>query len=169
MSQKHNSPLPCSCPPLSRVARLRVMVRGFLFIGIISSAYIVYAQEPVNLDVIARIESSLNPKAIGDKGKAFGLYQLHHAAIIDYNRAHKTSYPHSIALNPEIYFVIASWYINSEIPRLLKHYKLKDTLSNRLTAWNMGIRAVIRGKTAHNYVKKYASMEGAIYERQKRN
>ena len=34
---------------------------------------------------------------------------------------------------------VANYYLNTEIPRLLKSYKMPDTVENRLGAYNYGI------------------------------
>lgn len=121
--------------------------------------------EPIKLPVIAQIESSGNPQAIGDNGKGLGLYQLHFAVISDYNRTHNTDYSHRIALKPEIASLIADWYLNKEIPRLIKHYKLVDSLESRLTAYNFGIGNLVKGRPlpqiTRNYIAKYRRLKNA--------
>jgi hypothetical protein len=109
----------------------------------------------IDLSAIKTIESSGRVNAIGDGGKALGEFQLHKAVIDDYNRAFKTSYSHSEALNPKTAHKIAHWYFHNRIPSLLKHYKRPLTLENVLTSYNMGIGAVLKGKTAKNYIQKY--------------
>lgn len=125
----------------------------------------VYASEftgnpGANMKIIKIIESSNNDQAIGDKGKALGGYQLHFCVIQDYNKAHGTAYLHTMAFRPQEAGRVASWYINSEIPRLIAHYGLKDTLENRLTAWNMGISNLRKGKIAKSYIVKYKKLRG---------
>lgn len=114
-----------------------------------------YCAETVNAKAIAFVESSFNSKAIGDGGKALGLHQLHAEAIKDVNRFKKRSYKHKDALDPQKSFVIADAYLNEVIPFYFKKLKIKDTLDNRLTAYNMGIGAVKRGKKSFKYIKKY--------------
>lgn len=120
-----------------------------------------YAAE-INLRVISQIESSGNHKAVGDGGRALGAFQLHKGVIQDYNLSHNTRFPHKIALSRHYSRKIASWYINKEIPRLLRHFGLKDTISNRLTAYNKGIRAVLMKSPSKNYIKKYFKIIGEI-------
>ena len=114
-----------------------------------------YCAQTVNAKAIAFVESSFNSKAIGDGGKALGLHQLHAEAIKDVNRFKKRSYKHKDALDPQKSFVIADAYLNEVIPFYFKKLKIKDTLDNRLTAYNMGIGAVKRGKKSSHYIKKY--------------
>jgi soluble lytic murein transglycosylase-like protein len=126
-----------------------------LFLLIIPSTY----AESVSLKAIAQIESNGNPKAVGDKGRAFGLYQLHKEPIEDYNRHFKADFKHSEAFNPKVATKVANWYINQEIPRQLKRHRIKDTIPHRLEAWNRGPRRMARKKkmprTTKRYLKNY--------------
>jgi hypothetical protein len=112
----------------------------------------------ISLESISSIESSNNPRAIGDHGKALGLFQLHNCVISDYNTEHHSNYAHSDALEPHHAKKIADWYLHEEIPRLLRYYDLNANLDNVLTAWNMGIGKVKQGKKARNYIKKYKQL-----------
>jgi len=114
---------------------------------------VVYGE--VDLSLIAQIESSNRPAAIGDGGKALGLYQLHQGVVGDYNRTHNTQYLHQDALRRDIATKVADWYLNREIPRLLKHFKLPVTTQNILAAYNAGIGNVRQGRIPHNYIAKY--------------
>lgn len=109
----------------------------------------------IDLSAIAQIESSGNPKAIGDGGKALGKFQLHKAVVDEYNRFHNASYLHKNALDAHISEQIASWYLHKRIPQLLRHFKQPITLENVLTAYNMGIGNVIKGKRATRYINRY--------------
>lgn len=116
------------------------------------------ASPEINLKAIAEIESSGRPNVRGDNGKALGLYQLHQCVITDYNRANKTKYVHKDALNPQISHLIASWYLNKELPRLLYYYKIKVSYKTILWAYNAGIGNVVKGRlpaSTQNYLKKY--------------
>lgn len=123
-----------------------------------------YALE-VDLSIISQIESSNNPRAIGDNGRAIGLYQLHLEPILDFNTAQKAQISHQDAFNQEIAHMVAYWYLNTKIPQYIayyakKGYPVKDTLENRLTAYNMGIGALIKGKRANRYIEKYRRLYG---------
>lgn len=120
-----------------------------------------YAAE-INLRVISQIESSGNPKAVGDGGRALGAFQLHKGVIQDWNTAHPHDLKaHSDALQPRHAIRIAKWYLTIRIPKMLKSKGLKDTLENRLWAYNAGIVSVKKGrmpKTTKKYIKKYFSL-----------
>jgi hypothetical protein len=112
----------------------------------------------ISLKAIAQIESSGNPSAIGDNGRSLGLYQISQYVVEDYNRFHNTQYSHDVALDSIISEKIASWYLNAEIPRLLRHFKKPVTLENQIIAYNCGIGCVVKGRlplTTQNYLKKY--------------
>lgn len=109
----------------------------------------------VDMRKIAYIESSGCKNLVGDNGKALGCYQLHSGVVAEYNQYRKASLKHSDVMNRETGLIVASWYMNKRIPAMLRHYKQPDTLENRLTAYNMGIGAVIKGKRASKYIDKY--------------
>lgn len=136
----------------------------FLLLGLLLFCPITAFSAEISLPVIEQIESSGDPSAIGDNGLALGLYQLHKAVIIDFNRANRTSHVHKDALNPKIAHKIADWYLNREIPRLLKHFKLADTTKNRIWAYNAGVGNVKKGRfpaITASYVKKYEKLATA--------
>lgn len=118
-----------------------------------------HASEDVYLSYIRRIESSDCRNMIGDGGKAIGCYQLHAGVVLDYNKANGTKYTHAQMLDPNISMNVANWYLNKRIPQMLRHYKKPDTLENRLTAYNMGIGSVVKGKVATKYINKYRGMK----------
>lgn len=108
----------------------------------------------IDLGVIAKIESSGNPLAIGDNGKALGMYQLHKAVVIDYNKATGSNYKHKDMLNASIAYKVANWYFG-DISRMLRHYGKPVTVENILTAYNMGIGNAVKGRKAVKYIAKY--------------
>jgi len=86
---------------------------------------------------------------------------LHDALpISDYNRANGTIWTPTDLFNGVINLRVAEWYTNREIPRLLAHYRLRDTLQNRLTAWRLGIKSVLSNKQAEKYCKRYNQLKG---------
>lgn len=133
----------------------KIKVSVFI-VGILLYSTVLFSSEvPVSLQAISFIESSHNASAIGDGGKALGLYQLHSGVIKDFNRKHKTRYTHQDALDKTISERITNWYLHSELPRLLRHFKKEVSLENVLSAWNMGIGKVVKGKKAVRYIEKY--------------
>lgn len=140
-----------------RFKRLKMVLQGVIVLLVVCSAVKGFAGSSmvIDLNMIAIIESSGNPLAIGDNGKAIGLYQLHAPVVKDYNLKHGTAYSHKQMHNAVVSSQVANWYLNVEIPRLLKHYKKAVTTENVLTAYNMGIGNVLKGRKAVKYIAKY--------------
>jgi hypothetical protein len=109
--------------------------------------------EDINIKVIAELESSGN--VFAKNGEHYGLCQLSRLVLADYNRTYHTIWQTVDLYNGVLNMRIAEWYANKEIPRLLKHYKLADTLENRITAWRLGIKAVMLKKQATKYIQAY--------------
>lgn len=141
-------------------AGIVLSICGFICLCMLWLASCAHASDDVYLSYIRQIESSNCKNMIGDNGQAVGCYQLHKGVVIDYNKKHKTQYTHAQMLDPNISMHVANWYLNTEIPRLLKHYGKPDTLENRLTAYNQGIGNVIKGKRAIVYINKYNKLKG---------
>lgn len=148
-----------SCLNYRQSRTLAVFFCAFLLL----SSTQVLGQVTIDLNIIAQIESGNRP-LIGDGDKAFGHFQLHQAVVTDYNKAHNTSYLLKDCLQRTIAERVASWYLQVEIPRLLRHFKLSDTIDNRIVAYNAGITALLRNKIpkiTQQYIKKYHKLEGS--------
>ncbi len=113
----------------------------------------------VDLRIIASIESSNNPLAYNKRSKAAGMYQITPVCLKDYNDHHVKKLSKSSMYGPGKAFLVADWYYNERIPAMLKYYGVKDTLDNRLSAYNWGIGNVVKGarmpKETRDYIKKY--------------
>ena len=113
----------------------------------------------IDMDKISMIESSNNPMAYNKHSNARGLYQITPICLADYNQYHKIQYTTDQLYDKRINYDIAYWYMNVRIPQLLKHYKQKDTVDNRLIAYNAGIKYLIKGlklpTETINYISKY--------------
>ena len=107
----------------------------------------------INMARIVQLESSGN--VFAQNGSHYGLCQIGKAVLADYNRKHGTIWEPVDLFNGVINMRVASWYMNTEIPRLLRHYRLADTDANRLTAWRFGVGAVINGRVAAKYINAY--------------
>jgi len=104
---------------------------------------------PVNMEVIAQIESSNNPEAVGAVGE-IGLYQISPIVLKHFNQDHRNAtrgimaYEKSSVVrfgvpihiktlsDPYINTYIANWYMNWLFDRT---WTVKDTI----IAWNWGI------------------------------
>lgn len=118
----------------------------------------------IDLDIIAQIESSMDYMAYNDRTQATGLYQITPICLKDYNMYHKLKYTLQDMFNPKRAYIVALWYFNDRIPGLLRHYKIKDNLKNRLVCWNAGIAYLTQHKAlpveTKNYIKHYARLKG---------
>ena len=134
--------------------------------------------EEVDIPTIIQIESSGNPHAYNAKSGAIGLMQITPICLGDWNNyTSKILYSgsgepymnqpiwYSLAdlYNPKINIEIGTWYINTRIPQMLKHYGIEDTVRNRLISYHDGIGNLRKylagkrklGKEMRGYLKKY--------------
>lgn len=74
------------------------------------------------LRAIAKVESSNKVYAIGDNGKALGLYQLHKVYIEDVNRFSTKKYKHTDAFDAKISREIVRQYLT----KYGKQYEMKE-------------------------------------------
>lgn len=124
----------------------------------------------ISLYIIAAIESSFNPEAINHTTNAYGMYQITQPVLDDYNKSRKADFKLDDMLNPANGQTVSSWYLNTEIPRLLKHYGLEDSVEHRLASYNCGIGCLKkRGlenlpKETKNYITEYRRLKKEIYE-----
>ena len=82
---------------------------SLLFYSILSS----FAQDSRFFDVLGKLESNNNPKAIGDNGLAIGIYQIHRNYFIDatdFDRNLK-KYKYNDCFNPEIAKLVVTSYL----------------------------------------------------------
>jgi len=130
-----------------------VMVATVILLCLAGSAQ---AKE-INMKAIAQIESSLNPLAYNQTSRATGLYQITPICLKDYNQYHTKNLTLNDMKNPALCYKVAYWYMNIRIPQLLHYYGHKDTIENRLTAYNAGIKWVGKKLPSEttNYIRKY--------------
>jgi len=125
-----------------------------------SSAHSDYAHniadhKQIDLSAIAQIESSGRASAVGDGGKALGLFQIHPPVVQDYNKFNKASFTHKDMLEPVKARLVADWYLNKRIPALLAHYSLPDTPYFRIRAYNEGFLRSIKGRQPSRITRAY--------------
>ena len=151
-----------------------------------------FAEIQIDINIIAQIESNYNPVAYNKKSQARGLCQITPIVLREFNiMVRKKGYIYtdmdaeperpeflkigsrtnfkkdaSVTLknlfNNSINKAIANWYINERIPQMLKHYKIPDTMNNRLWVYNAGILKVKKGikpEETINYIKKYHHLQ----------
>lgn len=125
-------------------------------------AIVSHADTPVvwiDLAKIAQIESSGNTRAWNKVDDSRGLYQITPICLQEWNNYHPAKQYTmddlwTVSINEEI----AGWYLNVRIPQMLRHYKIDDSVENRIWAYNAGIGNVVKGrmpKITQNYLRKY--------------
>lgn len=97
------------------------------------------------LDAIAEIESGNDPRAIGDKGKALGTYQIHRSYWKDGTRILGVDWDYGLAFDPEKARIVVRAY--------LEHYGEGRSLFNMARIHNGGPRGH-RKKATLEYGRK---------------
>jgi soluble lytic murein transglycosylase-like protein len=141
--------------------RYKWLIPCVLVYVMIMSVLFCSAQE-IDLDIIARIESNNNPNAYNSTSGAVGMYQITRICLEDYTNYHKTKYLLNEMFDPIKAKIVANWYMNKRIPQMLKHYKRKDTIENRLWCYNAGIGMLLKGikpKETKEYINKYKALQ----------
>lgn len=113
----------------------------------------------MDMDRIAQIESSGNPNAFNERSGCIGLFQINpKTALLDYNNYEGMNYTAQDLYNPQVNYLIANWYLNHRIPKMLRHYRKPDTVENRLIGFNCGITCVVDNRMPNetkDYIRKY--------------
>ena len=136
------------------------IVVAVIVFSLITLAAVRCGADEIDMSIIAQIESSNNPDAYNVLSKATGMYQITPVCLLDFNNYHKRKYSISEMFVPKKGYSVASWYMNTRIPQLLKHYGYEDTIEHRLIAYNAGIKRVGKElpKETINYIKKYKDL-----------
>jgi len=115
----------------------------------------------VDIDRLADIESSNDPKAENKRTGARGLLQIMRPTWEEMTKKMGVSWSWDEAFDREKNEEVGNYYINVEIPRLLQYYGLEDTIENRLAAYNWGIGNLKKfgldkaPKETRDYISKY--------------
>jgi len=126
----------------------------------------------VDVDTIAKIESSNNPRAVNRRTGARGLCQIMKPTWEECTRMMRKDWSWEEAFDPEKNRAVADFYLNRRIPQMLRYFKIPDTLETRLASYNWGIGNVKRAYSKYgkdflsvapretkNYVKKYERLK----------
>jgi len=118
----------------------------------------------IDMNKIAEIESSNVPDVRDSSRGARGLCQIIRCTWEEMVIKLGKDWSWEEAHDPEKNKIIANYYLNIEIPRLLKHFGLVDTIENRLASYNWGI-GNLKNKGLENapqetldYIEKYKSL-----------
>lgn len=97
--------------------------------------------------ILAMVESSMDPQAVGDKGKAVGLLQIHTIMVDDVNRIigfEKFSYTDRLDYKKSIQMAVL----------YLRHYEPEMGLEAMARAWNGGPNWRKKKKRTDGYWQK---------------
>lgn len=137
-----------------------IVLAGLMLIGGCLFSNPAHAQD-IDMLKIAQIESNGCKHKIGDSNESWGCYQINDA-LKDWNNDHPNEhYTLKQMLNDALCFKVANWYFNTKIPAYLKHYRIADTMRNRIIAYNAGIGNLVKRKTLTQTTIKYLKKYGA--------
>ena len=147
-----------------------ILIASILLCGVILLLCVGKAEAvEIDLNIIAQIESSNNPMAYNSRTQARGIYQITPICLADFRQnADPKEWRFAKAIRTDDLFdsyynqLVANWYFYTRIPQLLRHYHKPLTLENILTAYNAGIKAVVKGycpRETRNYIAKYKRLQ----------
>lgn len=142
------------------LARLRLWWRGlFAALALSLAAADAQAVTPAELDrlipALVKVESSGNPRAVGDAGRALGALQIWSVVVVDVNRVHGTRYVHADAFDPAKAERICRLYLAIYCtPRRLGR---TPTLEDAARIWNGGPNGYRKASTV-SYWQKVAKV-----------
>ena len=90
-------------------------------------------------EAICQVESGGNPRAVGDKGKAVGIAQIHPILVKDVNRFAGTKYTLNDRLNPAKSKEMFTLYT--------EHYGKGRSVQFKARLWNGGPQGAYKGAT----------------------
>lgn len=93
----------------------------------------------IDIGRIVKIESGGNPQAVNIRTGARGLCQIMRTTWADVCKKTGRKWSWNMAFDGVKNKYIAEYYINKEIPRLIRHYKLPDSNEMRLACYNYGV------------------------------
>ncbi len=92
----------------------------------------------IDMSKIAWIESRNDPDTPDSPKGARGLYQIMRPTWEQMVKKMGEDWTWEEAHDADKNTAVANYYMNVEIPRLLKHFGIEDTVENRLAAYNWG-------------------------------
>ena len=104
-----------------------------------------FKEPPVNIDIekIIHLESGGRTGAVSPAG-AVGLMQIMRPTWEEMAKKMKVNWPWGDAKDPVKNRAVGIYYMNVEIPRLLKSFSIPDTTETRLAAYNWGIGNLLK-------------------------
>lgn len=108
------------------------------------------------IDALAVVESSNNPKAVGDGGNALGLLQVWECIVVDVNAHYGTRYTHSDAFDPVKAREICRLYLDHYATA--RRLGRTPTLEDYARIWNGGPNGHKKASTAKYWSKVKAAL-----------
>lgn len=129
------------------------MKRQILTISIVFCSIVAHSE--VNkefLATLARVESGNNPKAVGDSGKAIGIYQIHESYFADAKSFNPNlrKYAYNSCFNPKISELVVKTY--------LARYCPGGSMEDMARAHNGGCNWKKNKSKTNNYWNKFRRM-----------
>ena len=125
-------------------------------LALLLAASSLHALTPGQVEAIISVESSGNPAAIGDNGRAIGILQIWDVVITDVNRAKGTSYTHRDALDPVKARAICRAYLS--IYCTAKRLGRAPTMEDAARIWNGGPNGHRKAATVKYWQKVAAAL-----------
>jgi len=109
--------------------------------------------------ILCGVESTNNPRAVGDDGKAIGIVQIHIEAIKDVNRVYKTKYVLKDAFEVEASRDIFKKYLTIWGTKYEEKTGCKVTLETLARIWNGGPKGYEKEATKAYWQKVHSSIK----------
>jgi soluble lytic murein transglycosylase-like protein len=138
---------------------------SIIIVSLISTT--AFSETTIDLDIISKIESNGNSKAVSYKGAKYGRgkYQISEIVLEEWNNYHlNDQYNTEQLFNEEINERIANWYLHIRIPIMIAYYGKDVTIKNVLIAYNAGISYVAYDKSIPNETKNYIEKYNKLLE-----
>ncbi len=107
---------------------------------------------------LKELETNNNPKAIGDKGRAYGVLQIHKICVKDVNKVYGTSFSHKDAFIPHKAENIALLYLKQGVRLFKRKYNKLPTDEEIIRMYNGSIYNGYKKRATKRYYKKYLSI-----------
>ncbi len=107
------------------------------------------------VNLLKYTETDLNLDAVGDKGKAFGVLQIHDICVRDVNRLYKTDYTHKQMFKEKLATEVTLLYLRAGIKRFKRLYKKNPTEEQVVRMHNGGIYKGYKIAETLRYYKRY--------------
>ncbi len=139
-----------------------IFAGAFFFLFFLANADAQEIKPAINMEAIAQIESSGNPRAWNKRDDSRGLFQITPICLKEWNNFHpKDQLTMDDLWDASVNRKVAEWYINVRIPAMLRHYNKPESVANQIVAYNAGISYVVKNKPLPKITRDYL----AKYER----